>query len=76
MIGSYNSSDHDDDELVVWHVELEFVELDAGEGVMPTMEFTEELMDSDDDLEESEDDSSDDFYVEVTPPLEDERDEL
>jgi hypothetical protein len=33
---------------------LEFVELDVGEGVMPTTEFTEELMDSDDDLEESE----------------------
>jgi hypothetical protein len=55
---------------------LEFVELDVGEGVMPTTEFTEELMDSDDDSEESEDDSSDDYYVEVTPPLEDEWDEL
>ena len=76
MIGSYNSSDDDDNEPVVWHVELEFVELDAGEGVMPTMDFTEELMDSDDDLEESKDDSSDNYYVEVAPPLEDEQDEL
>ena len=33
-------------------------------------------MDSDDDLEESKDDSSDIYYNEVTPPLEDERDEL
>ena len=72
----YTSSDDDDNELVVWHVELEFVELDVGEGVMPTMEFTEELMDSGNDLEESEDDSSDDYYVEVAPPLEDEQDEL
>ena len=47
-----------------------------GEGVMPTTEFTEELMDSDNDSEESKDDSSDDYYVEVTPPLEDEWDEL
>ena len=47
-----------------------------GDGVMPTTEFTEELMDSDNDLEESKDDSSDEYYVEVAPPLEDEWDEL
>jgi hypothetical protein len=55
---------------------LEFVELDVGEGVLPKTEFTEELMDSDNDLEESKDDSSDNYHVEVAPPLEDERDVL
>lgn len=75
----HNSSDDDDDEEFVVGDELEFVELDVGEGVMPTTEFTAELMDSaDDDSEDSEDDTSDDYYevIEVVPPLEDEQDEL
>jgi hypothetical protein len=55
---------------------LEFVELDVGEGVMPTTEFTEELMYSDGDLEESKDDSSDNYYIEVAPLLDGERDVL
>ena len=33
----YNISDDNDNELVVWHIELEFVELDVGEGVIPTI---------------------------------------
>ena len=39
-------SDDDDNDLLIWHFELEFVELDVGEGVMPTTEFREKLMDS------------------------------
>jgi hypothetical protein len=75
-----NDSDDDEEEESEDDGEVfEFVELDVGEAVMPTAEFTAELMDSDDDSEDSsdDDDSSDDYeVVEIVPPLENERDEL
>ena len=74
-----NDSDDDEEESEDDGEVFEFVELDVGEAVMPTAEFTAELLDSDDDSEDSsdDDDSSDDYeVVEIVPPLENERDEL
>ena len=74
-----NDSDDDEEESEDDGEVFEFVELDVGEAVMPTAEFTAELLDSDYDSEDSsdDDDSSDDYeVVEIVPPLENERDEL
>jgi len=75
-----NDSDDEEEESEDDGEVFEFVELDVGEAVMPTAEFTAELMDSDDDSEDSsddDDDSSDDYeVVEIVPPLENGRDEL